>query len=318
MRNSFMPNKSYDNYAPSMLDWYSRGKLSKYLDGAWSLGAYGSNLIDATQPIGDMSDPALPQISLGYGTAMTGSFENCKMDVGAGAVEQSAGLHSSLIVIPPMCATSFLMDVPQKVIMLSFNALDFKLALENSGLSAKTDLGFLHTNLFQDEFLMQGLIRLRDWCSPEHAGFALAKEGLLLAMILRMAELSGNSKLPVVTARQGTLARWQIKRILEQLQANLAHNPTLDELAHSIGLSKFHFSHAFKQTLGRSPMQYLIEQRMEQATILLKNSKMPIADIAAQVGYDDPAYFARLYRSRASIMPSEVRRQSQHKPKIDM
>jgi hypothetical protein len=140
-----MLNRNHHNnkHASSMLDWYSRGKLSKYLNGAWSLGAYGSNLIDATQPIGDMSDLALPQISLGYGTAMTGSFENCKIDVGAGAVDRSAGLHSSLIVIPPMCATSFLMDVPQKVIMLSFNALDFELALENSGLSAKTDLGKL-------------------------------------------------------------------------------------------------------------------------------------------------------------------------------
>jgi AraC-like DNA-binding protein len=313
-----MPSKNHDNYAPSMLDWYRRGKLSKYLDGAWSLGAYGSSMIAATQPSGDMSDPALPQIALGYATTSAGVLK-VKADVGAGLFdERKEGFRGGLFVVPAMSSTLFHVEVPHQILALGFNALDFELALENSGLSATTDLGVLHTNFFQDDFLMQGLIRLRDWCSPEHAGFALAKEGLLLAMILRMAELSGNSKLPVIPARQGTLARWQIKRILEQLQANLAHNPTLDELAHSIGLSKFHFSHAFKQTLGRSPMQYLIEQRMEQATILLKNSKMPIADIAAQVGYDDPAYFARLYRSRTGLMPSEVRRQSQRAPQIDI
>jgi AraC family transcriptional regulator len=295
--------------APSLRDWYTQGRLSSCVDGIWSLGAGGTSLIAATQPGGDMSDPAVPQITLGLTAPITGDYKY-KVDFGAGVIESAGTREAELVVVPPNSANTILIDKPHKIVALSFAVLDFQSALENTGLPAKTDLGGLHASTFQDDFLKHGLNRLRAWCSPEHAGFALAKEGLVLAMALRMAELAGNAKLPVPTVRQGTLAGWQVKRVLEQFQADLASSPTLGDLAKSVGLSKFHFCRAFAQTMGCSPMQYLIDQRLKLATNLLKTSKFDIADVAMQVGYDDPSYFARLYRLKNGVTPKTVRQAS--------
>jgi AraC family transcriptional regulator len=293
----------------SLRDWYTQGKLSSYVDGMWSLGTGGTSLIAATQPGGDMSDPAVPQITLGLTVPISGKYKY-KVDFGAGVFESVGTNESELVVLPTNYANSIVIDSPHKILALSFSVLDFQSALENTCLPAKTDLGALHASTFQDDFLKHGLNRLRAWCSPEHAGFALAKEGLVLAMVLRMAELAGNSKLPTLTARTGTLAGWQVKRVLEQFQANLTTSPTLGDLAKSVGLSKFHFCRAFAQTMGCSPMQYLTDQRLAQATALLKTSNLAIADLAMQVGYDDPSYFARLYRLKNGVTPKTVRQAS--------
>jgi AraC family transcriptional regulator len=294
------------NRTTSLRDWYTHGRLSSYVDGIWSLSPGGTCLIAATQPGGDMSDPAVPQITLGFTGPISARYKY-QVDLGAGMFESLGTSEAEMVVLPANYANKILIDRPHKIIALSFNELDFQSALENTGLPAKTDLGVLHASSFQDDFLKQGLNRLRAWCSPEHAGFALAKEGLVLAMVLRMAELAGNAKLPTLTARQGTLARWQVKRVLAQFQANLASSPTLDELATSVGLSKFHFCRAFAQSMGCSPMQYLIDQRLALATTLLKTSTLAIADVAAQIGYDDPSYFARLYRMKNGVTPKTVR-----------
>jgi AraC family transcriptional regulator len=293
----------------SLRDWYTQGKLSSYVDGMWSLGTGGTSLIAATQPGGDMSDPAVPQITLGLTVPISGKYKY-KVDFGAGVFEGVGTHEAELVVLPPNYANSILIDGPNKIVALSFNVLDFQSMLDNTGLPDKTDLGALHTITFQDNFLIQGLNRLRAWCSPEHAGFALAKEGLVLAMALRMAELAGNAKLPIPTVRQGNLASWQVKRVLEQFHANLAGSPMLDDLAKSVGLSKFHFCRAFAQTMGCSPMQYLIDQRLGHATTLLKTSSLAIADVAMQVGYDDPSYFTRLYRLKNGVTPKTVRQAS--------
>ena len=57
-------------------------------------------------------------------------------------------------------------------------------------------------------------------------------------------------------------------------------------------------------------MQYLIAQRIARATQLLTATQLPIAGIAAEVGYDDPAYFSRLYRLHTGRVPSAVRREN--------
>jgi AraC family transcriptional regulator len=295
--------------APSLRDWYTQGRLSSYVDGVWALGTGSTSLIAATQPSGDMSDPAVPQITLGMTAPITGTYKYT-VDFGAGKFKNLRSSEAELLVLPANYANSILVDSPHKIVALSFNVLDFQSALENTGLPVKTDLGALHASTFQDDFLKHGLNRLRAWCSPEHAGFALAKEGLVLAIALRMAELAGNAKLTALPRKHGMLAAWQIKRVTDRLKTDVAASPTLDELATLVGLSKFHFCRAFAQTMGCSPMQYLIDQRMAQATTLLKTSKLDIADVAMQVGYDDPSYFARLYRLKNGVTPKAVRQAS--------
>jgi AraC family transcriptional regulator len=309
MASSLSTEASFTMQTSPYLNWYQTGRLSRYVDGIYTPGAMGSTLISATQPAGDMSDPAVDEIVLAYSPDCNRDAM-AQIDAGTGTLDCSfAG--ENLIVFPPNYANSIIIDRPHKATLLSLPSYEAKKALENTNLSPNLDFGLLHAGMFQDSFLIQSLNRLRDWCSPEHASFGLAREGLVLAILLRMAELAGNAKLAALPHKHGMLATWQIKRVTERLQTDLAASATLEELATLVGLSKFHFCRAFSQTMGCSPMQYLIDQRLALATTLLKTSTLAIADVAAQIGYDDPSYFTRLYRLKNGVTPKTIRQVSQ-------
>lgn len=81
----------------------------------------------------------------------------------------------------------------------------------------------------------------------------------------------------------------------------------LDELAASLGMSRRSLNRRFREATGRAPVRFLQEARVEQASALLRNSNLKIAEIAARVGYDDAAHFATLYRRLTGRTPSAYR-----------
>jgi len=64
----------------------------------------------------------------------------------------------------------------------------------------------------------------------------------------------------------------------------------------------------FKARTGLAPLEWLIRYRIEQAGKLLKDSGFPVAEIARRVGFDDPSFFARVFRKRTGLSPSSYRR----------
>lgn len=74
----------------------------------------------------------------------------------------------------------------------------------------------------------------------------------------------------------------KIFQISDYIQAHLDQSIKLTELAEVAGMSQYHFSRLFKQSMGITPHQYLLKQRVEQAQQLLKGTKLAIAEIALQ------------------------------------
>ncbi|HEY6963687.1 MAG TPA: AraC family transcriptional regulator [Erythrobacter sp.] len=107
---------------------------------------------------------------------------------------------------------------------------------------------------------------------------------------------------PSRTAKGG-LAPAMVRRVVEYLAAHLAEQVTLAELAGLAGVSAPHFCRAFADSTGLSPHRYQIALRIEKAMQLLEDSKLPIADVGCAVGYDDPAYFSRLYAHQTGLSP---------------
>ncbi|TVR47621.1 MAG: AraC family transcriptional regulator [Planctomycetota bacterium] len=70
-----------------------------------------------------------------------------------------------------------------------------------------------------------------------------------------------------------------------------------------------HFSRAFKQRLGLSPAQFLIEVRLEHARNLLRYTNLSASQIAQELGFADPAYFSRVFTRHHRISPGAWRRQ---------
>jgi transcriptional regulator GlxA family with amidase domain len=82
------------------------------------------------------------------------------------------------------------------------------------------------------------------------------------------------------------------------------HVPTLAALAN---LSPSHYTALFKQHTGYAPIDYLIRLRMHWACQLLDTTNLPVKNIAASLGYDDPFYFSRLFKAVNEASPTEYR-----------
>jgi AraC family transcriptional regulator len=98
----------------------------------------------------------------------------------------------------------------------------------------------------------------------------------------------------------------RLLRVVDFMRANLGANVSLEDLAHTAGLSRFHLLRLFKKHYGETPLQCLTRLRMEAATNHLKTGRLPIHEIAAACGYPNPGNFAVAFRRFAGIAPREL------------
>ncbi len=74
------------------------------------------------------------------------------------------------------------------------------------------------------------------------------------------------------------------------------------------GLAERTFKRRFQQATGMSPLEYVHTLRLEEAKHLLEVSDLPIEAVAEQVGYEDAAFFSRLFRRQVTLTPAQYRR----------
>jgi Helix-turn-helix domain len=72
-------------------------------------------------------------------------------------------------------------------------------------------------------------------------------------------------------------------------------------------MSPSRFCREFKAAFDATFVEYLANYRMQQAKRLLANPRMPVADVAVAVGFNDPSYFTRVFRKQEGASPSEYR-----------
>ena len=105
----------------------------------------------------------------------------------------------------------------------------------------------------------------------------------------------------------GGLQAHKMRRVAEFIEANLERDLTLAEIAEEADLSLYHFARAFKQTMGLTPIQFLMQQRIERAKRLLADSELPLSDIALTVGFKNQSHFTTLFRKFTEMTPKAWR-----------
>jgi AraC family transcriptional regulator len=95
--------------------------------------------------------------------------------------------------------------------------------------------------------------------------------------------------------------------VTDFVEGHLHGEISLADMASVAGLSRFHFSRAFKATTGESPYAFVQRRRIARASSLLKNSPLPIDAIASSVGFNGSMQFARAFREIMGMPPSKYR-----------
>jgi len=112
---------------------------------------------------------------------------------------------------------------------------------------------------------------------------------------------------PAGRARSG-LAPWQERRAKELL-ADIAAALPLAEVARACGLSRSHFSMAFKQSTGASPHAWFTYRRVAAAQALLRDTDRPLAEVALACGFGDQSHLSRVFNRFVGTSPGQWRRQ---------
>lgn len=114
---------------------------------------------------------------------------------------------------------------------------------------------------------------------------------------------------PAPAATGTVLPPKQLQRVTEYVQQGLDKEFTVEELAGVVGLGAAHFAKLFRRTVGTSPYQFVMAQRVQQAQHLLVATSDTLADVAVQLGFYDQSHFTKVFRRLTGQTPQAFRQQ---------
>ncbi|MEM6452314.1 MAG: AraC family transcriptional regulator [Cyanobacteria bacterium P01_D01_bin.105] len=126
----------------------------------------------------------------------------------------------------------------------------------------------------------------------------------ILAVNLLRQHATTRPHLPVY---EGGLPSRQLRQVLDYIDTHLDQEIKLADLAQLLDISQFHFSRLFKQSLGVSPYQYLLQQRVERAKQLLKSTDRLITDIALACGFNSHSHLSKQFKQLTGTTPKAYR-----------
>ena len=121
--------------------------------------------------------------------------------------------------------------------------------------------------------------------------------------------LSRSSSSQIATS--GRVRDFYIKEALNYIEQNFQNDISVENIASFCGLNRTYFGRIFKETVGKSPQQFLLSYRMAKAAELLKLTELSISDIGNAVGYPNQFHFSRAFKNVYGVSPREWRNKNQ-------
>ena len=171
------------------------------------------------------------------------------------------------------------------------------------------DKNVLTLNTYKDEILKTCEEIVEEQKNHKQTSPFMLKSLVMKVLVLLHREI--NEEIPNLNSQEFSFKSREKKAIVETITKYLNEKYTQDislyTLSKNMYLSPVYISKIFKEIMGDSPINYLIQIRLTKAKDLLKDSELSIKTIAKMVGYNDPYYFSKLYKKYYGISPNKVR-----------
>ena len=119
------------------------------------------------------------------------------------------------------------------------------------------------------------------------------------------------SSLKDVHVGHGGMAPHKLRQAIALIDHHLSDEEegrvALRTVAHAVRMSYFHFSRAFKQSMGMTATNYIAERRFERAKKMLEETELPISEIALRSGFSSQSHFTTAFRRLAGATPKAFR-----------
>jgi AraC-like DNA-binding protein len=137
-------------------------------------------------------------------------------------------------------------------------------------------------------------------------GAQLFAESVAAAILARVVGRTSSGS-GVETGKRTALVKWRHRRVVEFIDANLADPIRLPDLARAAGLSRMHFAAQFRAATGIRPHEFVLRRRIERAQDMLRDSALPLAQVALDVGFQTQAHFTTVFRDHVQETPGRWR-----------
>lgn len=99
-----------------------------------------------------------------------------------------------------------------------------------------------------------------------------------------------------------------VRSCAEYVATHILEKITLPEISQEIGYTAHHISRKFKSETGESLSDYINRQKIQTAQVLLRDKKLPVADISDRLAFSTPSYFSSVFKKQVGITPIEFQK----------
>lgn len=210
-------------------------------------------------------------------------------------------------------------NVEHTEIGLNANPLEYiVLGVDGLELSAldETDNSYCIVNFLAVKdtilFYLQNMLKEIEASTPGYETICQDLMEILIILLMRQTDYSVT--LTPIRKKASKLCA-SVRRYID---VHFKENISLDVLAQISHVSKYYLVHAFTKEYGTSPMNYLINKRLEEAKQLLKNDDYSLSLISRMLGFSSPSYFSQIFKKNEKMTPNEYRKVSRMQKEIEV
>jgi len=209
---------------------------------------------------------------------------------------------NQLVIINP--------GIPHTEVSLNAQPLEYLvLGIEGIELAAdeSTNGGFSileHIENAEITSCMRNILREMEQKPDGYEDVCQAYMEILIIRLMRSTDLTVPANPQVFSSNRQCTA---VKRYIDQ---HFKEALTLDQLAEEVHMNKYYLSHAFKREFGISPINYMINQRIEESKYLLTETDLSLSQIGRLLGFSSLSYFSQVFRRTQKISPIEYRQKT--------
>ena len=230
----------------------------------------------------------------GTGTLMA---DNAKGETQTYSIKSGQGF-----LIFPGQITTYIADqnLPWEYVWIEFDGLRVKEAIDLTELSVNTPVYHSHSKDLREQLMNEMLYIVHH---AKESPFHLI--GHLYLFLDYLTQSAKSTKL----VQSNKMSDYYIKEAINYIEQNFQNNITIEDIAAVCGINRSYFGKIFRNSIGRSPQEFLMNYRMVKATELLKLTSLSIAEIGSAVGYENQLHFSRAFKTIYGVSPREWRNQ---------
>jgi len=155
----------------------------------------------------------------------------------------------------------------------------------------------------ENTYISDAIDKITDLYSNSDMQFEIKASNLIVNMLTEILLVSPNNQFSHDKKNNSI----HMNAIMDFIEKNYASDITLDDMAAVACSSKYHFCRNFKKITGYGPYEYLVKYRVNKAKSLLKETDIPVGEIAESVGFGSTSNFIQTFKKLEGLTPLKYR-----------